>query len=91
MPLQRNQPSPDRQTVLSFVSPNVADLLFYETVDAKTVGAGSGKTITAISLAEQAVSVASGYREEGFNVTVTCNGHGYAAGDVVTIVNLILN
>ena len=87
MPLSRNQPSPDRQTVLSFVSPSVADLLFYETVDAKTVGAGSGKTITAISSAEQAVSVASGYQEEGFNVTVTCNGHGYAVGDVVTIVN----
>lgn len=33
-----NQPSPQRQTVLTFVSPNVQDLLFYETVDAQRVG-----------------------------------------------------
>jgi hypothetical protein len=38
MPIQRNQPSPQRQTVLSFVSPNVQDLLFFETVDAQRVG-----------------------------------------------------
>lgn len=38
MPLQRNQPSPQRQTVLTFVSPNVQDLLFFETVDAQRVG-----------------------------------------------------
>lgn len=38
MPVQRNQPSPQRQTVLTFVSPNVQDLLFYETVDAQRVG-----------------------------------------------------
>lgn len=38
MAVQRNQPSPQRQAVLSFVSPNVQDLLFYETVDAQRVG-----------------------------------------------------
>lgn len=38
MPVQRNQPSPQRQTVLTFVSPNVQDLLFFETVDAQRVG-----------------------------------------------------
>ena len=38
MPVPRNQPSPQRQTVLTFVSPNVQDLLFYETVDAQRVG-----------------------------------------------------
>lgn len=38
MPIQRNQPSPQRQTVLTFVSPNVQDLLFFETVDAQRVG-----------------------------------------------------
>lgn len=38
MPVQRNQPSPQRQHVLSFVSPNVQDILFYETVDAQRVG-----------------------------------------------------
>lgn len=38
MAIQRNQPSPQRQTVLSFVSPNVQDLLFFETVDAQRVG-----------------------------------------------------
>jgi hypothetical protein len=38
MPIQRNQPSPQRQTVLTFVSPNVKDLLFFETVDAQRVG-----------------------------------------------------
>tara|TARA_R100001440_G_scaffold11079_2_gene19880 strand:- start:1169 stop:2428 length:1260 start_codon:yes stop_codon:yes gene_type:complete len=38
MPVQGNQPSPQRQTVLTFVSPNVQDLLFFETVDAQRVG-----------------------------------------------------
>jgi hypothetical protein len=38
MPIQRNQPSPQRQTVLTFVSPNVQDLLFFETIDAQRVG-----------------------------------------------------
>ena len=39
MPVSTNQPSPQRQSVLSFVSPKVADLLFFETVDAQRVGA----------------------------------------------------
>jgi len=38
VPVSRNQPSPQRQSVLSFVSPKVADLLFFETVDAQRVG-----------------------------------------------------
>ena len=38
MPVSRNQPSPKRQSVLSFVSPKVADLLFFETVDAQKIG-----------------------------------------------------
>jgi|TARA_Y100000361_G_scaffold72282_1_gene63990 hypothetical protein len=38
VPVSRNQPSPQRQTVLTFVSPNVQDLLFYETVDVQRVG-----------------------------------------------------
>lgn len=38
MPVTRSQPTPQRQTVLTFVSPNVQDLLFYETVDAQRVG-----------------------------------------------------
>lgn len=38
MPVNRNQPSPQRQSVLTFVSPNVQDLLFYETVDKQRVG-----------------------------------------------------
>ena len=38
MPVSRNQPSPQRQSVLSFVSPKVADLLFFETVDAQKIG-----------------------------------------------------
>tara|TARA_B110000483_G_scaffold160296_1_gene190104 strand:+ start:1057 stop:2373 length:1317 start_codon:yes stop_codon:yes gene_type:complete len=38
MPITRDQPSPQRQTVLTFVSPNVQDLLFFETVDAQRVG-----------------------------------------------------
>lgn len=39
MPVNRGQqPAPQRQKVLTFVSPNVADILFYETVDAQRVG-----------------------------------------------------
>ena len=38
MPVSRNQPSPQRQSALSFVSPKVADLLFFETVDAQKIG-----------------------------------------------------
>ena len=93
MPIQRNQPSPERQSVLSFVSPSVADLLFYETVDAKTVGAGGGKTVTSISSATQAVEVTAGgtydgdYHESGFLVEVTSAAHGYVVGDVVTVIN----
>jgi hypothetical protein len=95
MPLQRNQPSPDRQSVLSFVSPNVADLLFYETVDAKTVGAGSGKTLTdsAKSTANlssetaegQDSQVAGGQHTDGFTVSFTSTAHGFVVGDVVVI------
>jgi len=93
MPLQRNQPSPDRQSVLSFVSPNVADLLFYETVDAKTVGAGSGKTITGASKATFTLvtgntpddTVEAGFHSNGFTITLTCDGHGFKVGDVVTV------
>jgi len=33
-----NQPTPKRQRVLTFVSPNVSDILFYETVDTQRVG-----------------------------------------------------
>lgn len=36
--IQRNQPSPQRQSVLTFVSPNVQDSLFFETIDAQRVG-----------------------------------------------------
>ena len=95
MPLQRNQPSPDRQSVLSFVSPSVADLLFYETVDAKTVGAGSGKTLTdsAKSTANlssetaegQDSQVAGGQHTDGFTVSFTSTAHGFVVGDVVVI------
>jgi len=88
MPLQRNQPSPDRQSVLSFVSPSVADLLFYETVDAKTVGAGSGKTITGATWASTSISVVAGIHEAGYTVTVTSVAHGFVTGDVVTIEGL---
>ena len=91
MPIQRNQPSPERQSVLSFVSPSVADLLFYETVDAKTIGAGGGKTVTAISSATQSNTAGSvtdsDYHEVGFLVQVTSASHGYAVGDVVTVEN----
>tara|TARA_Y100000114_G_scaffold34084_1_gene29465 strand:+ start:464 stop:2086 length:1623 start_codon:yes stop_codon:yes gene_type:complete len=91
MALSRNQPSPERQSVLSFVSPSVADLLFYETVDAKTIGAGGGKTVTAISSATQSNTAGSvtdsDYHEVGFLVQVTSASHGYAVGDVVTVEN----
>ena len=93
MPIQRGQPAPERQSVLSFVSPSVADLLFYETVDAKTVGAGGGKTVIAISSATQAVEVTAGgtydgdYHESGFLVQVTSTAHGFVVGDVVTVMN----
>lgn len=33
-----NQPAPQRQTVLTFASPSVADILFYETVDGQRIG-----------------------------------------------------
>jgi hypothetical protein len=93
MPLQRNQPSPERQSVLSFVSPSVADLLFFETVDAKTVGAGSGKTITVASKATFTLvtgnipddTVETGFHSSGFTITLTCDGHGFEIGDVVTV------
>ena len=91
MPIQRNQPSPERQSVLSFVSPSVADLLFFETVDAKTVGAGGGKTVTAISSASQSSTAGSvtdsDYHEVGFLVQVTSTAHGFVVGDVVTVMN----
>lgn len=38
MPVSRNQPSPQRQSALTFVSPKVSDLLFFETVDAQKIG-----------------------------------------------------
>ena len=90
MPLQRNQPSPDRQSVLSFVSPSVADLLFYETVDAKTVGAGSGLSITAmLTTVAQGKNVAQGFHQAGFYVDITTSAvHGWAIGDIVTTTNI---
>lgn len=33
-----SQPAPQRQTVLTFASPSVADILFYETVDGQRIG-----------------------------------------------------
>ncbi len=36
--ISKNQPAPQRQKVLTFVSPKVADILFYETIDAQRVG-----------------------------------------------------
>ena len=96
MPIKRattvsGQPSPERQSVLSFVSPSVADLLFYETVDAKTVGAGSAttRTISVATWAATSVSVATGIHEAGFTVAIdTSVSHGFVAGDVVTIEGL---
>ena len=97
MPLQRNQPSPERQSVLSFVSPSVADLLFFETVDAKTVGAGSSTTITNTSKATQDLAVASGYHGPdhdgsgsvvGELLTLTAASHSLAVDDVVVVEDL---
>ena len=36
--ISNKQTAPQRQKVLTFVSPKVADILFYETVDAQRVG-----------------------------------------------------
>ena len=36
--ISKKQPAPQRQKVLAFVSPKVADILFYETIDAQRVG-----------------------------------------------------
>jgi hypothetical protein len=36
--ISKTQPSPQRQQVLTFVSPKVADILFYETIDAQRIG-----------------------------------------------------
>ena len=89
MPLQRNQPSPERQSVLSFVSPSVADLLFFETVDAKTVGAGSGVTISSATWAVEGVAVPAGTHEAGYTITVnTSADHQFITGDVVTVEGL---
>lgn len=90
MPITRNQPSPERQTVLSFVSPSVADLLFYETVDAKTVGAGAGLSITAmLTTVAQGKNVAQGFHQAGFYVDITTSAvHGWAIGDIVTTTNI---
>tara|TARA_A100001037_G_C15132447_1_gene629372 strand:- start:1191 stop:2777 length:1587 start_codon:yes stop_codon:yes gene_type:complete len=86
MPIQRGQPAPERQSVLSFVSPNVADLLFFETVDAKTVGAGTGVSISSATWAAASVSVPAGTHKAGFTVTVnTSSAHQFITGDVVTI------
>ncbi len=38
MPISRSQPSPQRQSVLTFATADVADFLFYETVDAQRFG-----------------------------------------------------
>jgi hypothetical protein len=90
MPIQRGQPAPERQSVLSFVSPSVADLLFYETVDAKTVGAGSGRAITnATWLSNVSVSVEAGNHKAAFTVTITTDGnHSFSNGDYVTVEGL---
>ena len=86
MPLSRSQPSPERQSVLSFVSPSVADLLFFETVDAKTVGAGTGVSISSATWSAASVSVPAGTHKAGFTVTVnTSVAHQFVTGDVVTI------
>ena len=97
MPIQRNQPSPERQSVLSFVSPSVADLLFFETVDAKTVGAGSATAITNTSKTNQNVAVPSGYHGPEYDgggsvvgeiLTLTATAHGLADDDVVVVEDL---
>jgi len=97
MPLQRNQPSPERQSVLSFVSPSVADLLFYETVDAKTVGAGSGVSISSATFVYTALNedtdtlgaVEGGTHFDGYTITVnTAAPHSLVSGDIVTVAGL---
>tara|TARA_Y100000817_G_C16859858_1_gene545361 strand:+ start:131 stop:1714 length:1584 start_codon:yes stop_codon:yes gene_type:complete len=97
MPIQRNQPSPERQSVLSFVSPSVADLLFFETVDAKTVGAGTGVSISSATWAATNLvtgntpddSVEGGVHSNGYTVTVnTSTNHQFLTDDVVTIEGL---
>ena len=97
MALRRNQPSPERQSVLSFVSPSVADLLLFETVDAKTVGAGAATTITSTSKATQNLAVSSGYHGPdhdgvgsvvGELLTLTAASHSLAVDDVVVVENL---
>ena len=102
MPIKRattvsGQPSPERQSVLSFVSPSVADLLFYETVDAKTVGAGSGKVIDSATWADTDLNadqvkvgaVEGGVHSDGYTVTVnTATSHGFVSGNIVTVVGL---
>ncbi len=100
MPIKRastvsGQPAPERQSVLSFVSPSVADLLFFETVDAKTVGAGSGKTLTNSIKSTANLSspttdgpdgvVEGGQHTNGFSVSFTSTAHGFVVGDVVVI------
>jgi hypothetical protein len=97
MPIQRNQPSPERQSVLTFVSPSVGDLLFYETVDAKTVGAGSAVAITNATKATQNLDLVSGYHGPEYDgggtvvgnlVTLTVASHSFVVGDYVTIEDL---
>ena len=94
MPIKRastvsGQPSPERQSVLTFLSPSVADLLFFETVDAKTVGAGSGVTISSATWAAEAVDVPAGIHEAGYTITVnTSAAHQFLTGDVVTVEGL---
>ncbi len=96
MPIQRNQPSPERQSVLTFVSPSVGDLLFYETVDAKTVGAGAGgilgKGASILSATKEYnvdVNVDAGNHQKGYTITITTSGsHFFNDGDYVTIEGL---
>ena len=97
MALSRSQPSPERQSVLSFVSPSVADLLFFETVDAKTVGAGTGVSISSATWATTNLvtgntpddSVEGGVHSNGYTVTVnTSTNHQFLTDDVVTIEGL---
>jgi len=96
MPIQRNQPSPERQSVLSFVSPSVADLLFFETVDAKTVGAGAGgilgkgaSILSATWSYDVDINVDAGDHQKGYTVTITTDNHHYLNnGDYVTVEGL---
>ena len=96
MPIQRGQPAPERQSVLTFVSPSVGDLLFYETVDAKTVGAGAGgilgKGASILSATKEYnvdVNVDAGNHQKGYTITITTSGsHFFNDGDYVTIEGL---